>query len=61
MIETFNIEFLPWLDPVYLPEFRWQDDLTLGRYGRFHSSKISSYGTWVNAVLCNDLQENGRP
>ena len=30
LVETFDLEFLSWLNAVLPPQFRWQDDLPLG-------------------------------
>src|ERR1700724_2252888 len=42
-IKTLDVELLPRLDPVHLPEFCRQNNLALGRDGSPHESKISSY------------------
>ena len=42
-IKTLDVELLPRLDPVHLPEFCWQNNLALGRNSGPHESKISSY------------------
>jgi len=42
-IKTLDVELLPGLDPVHLPQFCWQNNLAFGRDASFHESKISSY------------------
>jgi hypothetical protein len=42
-IKTLDVELLPRLDPVHLPEFCWQNNLAFGRDASLHQYEISSY------------------
>ena len=42
-IETLDVELLPRLNTVHLPEFCRQNDLALGGDGGLHAGKTSSY------------------
>ena len=42
-IKTLDVELLPGLDPVHMPEFCWQNNLAFGGNASLHESKISSY------------------
>src|SRR5947209_7527553 len=49
-IETLDVELLPRLDTVHLPELCRQNDPAPGGHGGFHGGKISSYRRYCQAI-----------
>src|SRR5262245_60067293 len=58
-VNSFDLELLPWLDAVELPNFDRQDNLAFGRDGCSHVCKIPSYFRYVNRGNCAQVAPLG--